>query len=48
MLYNAIANDGKMMKPKFTYGLSQNGSVVEEFEPEVINESICSKETLGK
>ncbi|NCC99549.1 MAG: PASTA domain-containing protein [Bacteroidia bacterium] len=48
MLYNAIANDGKMMKPRFTYGLRQNGSVVEEFQPEVINESICSKETLGK
>lgn len=48
MAYNAVANDGRMMKPIFARGVQKNGVMVETFSPEVVNESICSPETLGK
>lgn len=44
--YNAIANDGKLMKPYFVKALSKNGSVIKTIEPTVLKESICSKKTL--
>ena len=44
--YNAIANDGKMMKPYFVKALSKNGSNIKTIEPTVLNEAICSKNTL--
>lgn len=43
--YNAIANDGKMMKPYFIENYQENGEVVKEFGPQEISGSICSKET---
>lgn len=46
--YNAIANNGKMMKPQFIKEVRENGVLVKKFEPEVINPSICSRETLLK
>jgi len=46
--YNAIANGGKMIRPKIVNGIRQNGVLVKTFETEVINPSICSKETLKK
>ena len=46
--YNAVANDGKMMKPKFVKALSFHGQIVKTYEPEVINPSICSIETIQK
>lgn len=44
--YNAIANNGKMVKPKFVRGILRNGEMVEEYPTEVINPSICSERTL--
>ncbi len=44
--YNAIANGGKLMKPYFVSAISSQGKVVEQFEPTVINPSICSSSTL--
>ncbi|NDW12446.1 PASTA domain-containing protein [Bacteroides sp. 214] len=44
--YNAIANNGKMVKPRFVKGISRNGTMVEEYPVEVINPSICSEKTL--
>ena len=44
--YNAIANNGVMMKPRFVKGTSRNGSMVERYPTEVLNSSICSKKTL--
>ncbi len=48
--YNAIANDGKMVKPKFVkeirYQNSSKGNIV--FKTEVINKRICSKSTVEK
>ncbi|MCF0200356.1 MAG: transpeptidase family protein [Bacteroidales bacterium] len=40
-LYNAIANNGKMMKPQFVSEIRNGNQVVEHFEPVVINEQIC-------
>ncbi len=43
--YNAIANDGKMMKPFFIECHKYNGEVVTEFKPQEISGAICSKST---
>jgi cell division protein FtsI (penicillin-binding protein 3) len=44
--YNAVANDGKMVKPMFVKQVKHRGNVVKEFKTEVINNSICSKKTV--
>jgi cell division protein FtsI (penicillin-binding protein 3) len=46
--YNAIANDGKMVKPIFVRKITNYGRVVRSFSPEVIDPSICSRGTLKK
>jgi cell division protein FtsI (penicillin-binding protein 3) len=46
--YNAIANNGKMVKPLFVREIRESGRTVEEFEPEVINKSVCSDESVAK
>lgn len=46
--YNAIANDGRMMKPRFVTEIREHGKVEEDFPPVAIKESICSKSTLKK
>ena len=45
--YNAIANGGKMVRPRFVRGVRKNGEVVREFPVEVIKEKICSPKTLA-
>jgi cell division protein FtsI (penicillin-binding protein 3) len=45
--YNAIANDGKMMRPRFAQEVKKDNNVIETFEPEVIHEDFCSKKTLA-
>ncbi|MDE7377966.1 MAG: PASTA domain-containing protein [Paraprevotella sp.] len=44
--YNAIANGGKMVKPRFVKAEMKDGEVVREFPVEVIKERICSPSTL--
>lgn len=46
-LYNAIANGGVMVKPRFVTCVEKGGQVVKEYPVEVIKKSICSKRTLG-
>lgn len=46
--YNAVANNGVMVKPKFIDEIREDGIPVRKFKTDVINPSICSKETLGK
>ncbi|MBN2520711.1 MAG: penicillin-binding protein 2, partial [Bacteroidales bacterium] len=46
--YNAIANDGKMIKPRFVKGIMEHGEITRSFKMEVINHSICSKQTIIK
>ena len=43
--YNAIANKGRMMKPYLIESFESNGVVTKEFEPEILNGSICSVTT---
>ena len=45
--FNAIANDGKMVRPMFTKEILHNGKTVQSFSTEVINSSICSDHTLA-
>lgn len=44
--YNAIANKGKYIRPYFVKSISQNGRILETFDTETINSSICSTSTL--
>lgn len=44
--YNAIANDGTMVRPKLVKAISRNGEIVREYPTEVINQKICSERTL--
>ncbi len=46
--YNAIANDGVMVKPRFLKEVRAFDKVIEPFEKEVVNKSVCSKETIAK
>ena len=46
--YNAVANDGKMMRPYFVSEIMRSGSVIKSFEPEVIINSIASRSTIRK
>jgi cell division protein FtsI (penicillin-binding protein 3) len=46
--YNAIANNGKMMRPRFVTAVLRNGSVVKSYGTEVIVNSIASRSTIRK
>ena len=46
--YNAIANDGVMLKPRFLREVKDFDKSVEVFNKKIINPSICSKETAKK
>lgn len=47
-LYNAIANDGKMVKPRFEREIKRNGLTVKTFSTEVISEQIVKPSTVKK
>ena len=44
--YNAIANDGKMMQPRFVKQVLKNGEVVKEYEPVVLKSQIARPKAL--
>jgi cell division protein FtsI (penicillin-binding protein 3) len=46
--YNAIANNGKMVKPLFVKEIRFHGKSVHHFRPEVLKSSVCSRSTLRK
>jgi len=46
--YNAVANDGKMMRPRFVTSILRNGSVIKSFGTDVIINSIASRSTIRK
>jgi len=48
MLYNAIANGGRMMKPQFVTEIRRGEQTVERFEPIVLSEHIASPESIEK
>jgi cell division protein FtsI (penicillin-binding protein 3) len=45
-LYNAVANDGKMVKPRFVKAIKRHAVVEKEFGTEVIVDRICSDGTI--
>jgi cell division protein FtsI (penicillin-binding protein 3) len=46
--YNAVANDGKMVKPRIVESVRYYGKTIKKFNPEIIDPSICSDKTLDK
>ena len=44
--YNAIANNGKMMQPRFVKQLVKDGQVIKEFEPVVLKEQIAKPKAI--
>ena len=46
MLYNAVANNGKMMKPYLLQSVQQDGIIIKQTQPAALKEKICSDETL--
>jgi cell division protein FtsI (penicillin-binding protein 3) len=46
--YNAVANDGEMVKPRFVNSITKKGEVVEKKDPIVIDGTICSSTTIEK
>lgn len=45
--YNAIANNGKMVRPYIVDYVEKDGDILYEQDPTVINKKICSKQTLA-
>ncbi len=46
--YNAIANNGKMIKPIFAKSIRRDGKTLESFSTETICPQVCSNKTLSK
>ncbi|MCU0461556.1 MAG: transpeptidase family protein [Bacteroidales bacterium] len=46
--YNAVANNGRVMKPRFVTAVMRNGNVIRRYEPDVIINSIASRSTINK
>ena len=48
MLYNAVANNGEMVKPRFIKELRKENRIKKSFKKEVINPQIATPETIKK
>ena len=46
MIYNAVANGGRLMKPYLVDNIQQDGKVLKAFQPTVLDDSVCSSKTL--
>ncbi len=44
--YNAIANNGRMVRPRFVKRVEKEGQVIKEYPVEVVREHICKDKTL--
>jgi cell division protein FtsI (penicillin-binding protein 3) len=47
-LYNAVANNGKLMKPYLVSAVKQYGVELRKIEPKILIEKVCSNETLAQ
>ena len=47
-LYNAVANNGKMVKPRFVESIRRNGRIIKTFQTEVLSEKIVKGQTIVK
>jgi cell division protein FtsI (penicillin-binding protein 3) len=46
--YNAVANNGVMVKPQFVSEIKEWNRTIKKYDTEVMNPKICSKETILK
>lgn len=46
--YNAVANNGVMVKPQFVSEIKEWDKTIKKYETEIINPQICSQETIYK
>jgi cell division protein FtsI (penicillin-binding protein 3) len=46
--YNAVANDGRMMRPYLVQRVERYGKPIREFKPETIKRNIANKRTIAK
>ena len=47
MFYNAIANNGQMVKPYMVKEIRHEGKMIKQIEPVVLNKQICKPETIS-
>jgi cell division protein FtsI (penicillin-binding protein 3) len=47
-IYNAIANNGKMVNPFFVKKIMSAGQIVKEYKTQVLKEQICSQATVAQ
>lgn len=47
-VYNAVANNGVMVRPYIVEEIRDSKKVIKKFSPTVLNSSICSRQTLDK
>ena len=45
-LYNAVANDGELVKPRLVDKVKRAEKIIESYDVEVLNPSICSEKTI--
>jgi cell division protein FtsI (penicillin-binding protein 3) len=46
--YNAIANNGVMVKPRLIKAIREHGKIIKEYHTQITNPSVCSKATLER
>ncbi len=44
--YNGIANNGKMMQPRFVKAIKKDGKIIKEFPPVVVREHMAKESTI--
>lgn len=47
-LFNAVANNGRMIQPIIVKSVNKANRVIERFKPRIINNKICSNQTLNR
>ncbi len=47
-LYNAIANNGKMMKPYLVNSIQNNGIMLKQFLPTILDDNICKSSIIDE
>ena len=47
-LYNAVANQGKMMRPYLVSSVREEGVLLKNMDPVVVREKVCSDQTLAQ
>lgn len=47
-LYNAVANNGEMVKPQFVSEIKEWNKTIKKYDKQIINSKICSDETIKK